>query len=105
MVSYRSVDDREVFSRKIPSHLIGPWTPLLGFRIPVQSTTTGLRRGSQPWTPLLGSIIITGVQPGKILRWTAFVGSGRGPLAYMTEAAGAMRKMMIDCPIPLTERN
>jgi hypothetical protein len=90
MVSYRSVDDREVFQGIIPSHRVGPWTPLLVFRNPVHTTTTGLRRGSQPWTPLL-EYIITGVQPGKILRWTAFVGSGRGPLAYMTEAAGAVR--------------
>ena len=52
----------------------------------------------------LTGLITTGVQPGKILRWKAFVGSGRGPLAYMKKAAGAMRKM-IDCPIPLTERN
>jgi hypothetical protein len=95
MVSYRSVDDREVFSRKIPSHLIGPWTPLpaTGFRNSIQPTTSGLRRGSQPWTPVHIGLesINTGVQPGKILRWTAFVGSGRGPLAYMTKAAGVMR--------------
>jgi hypothetical protein len=90
MVSYRSVDDREVFSRIIPSQRYGPWAPFLEFRTPIQQTATGLRRGSQPWTPFLESII-TGVQPGKILRWTAFVGSGRGPLAHMTKAAGVMR--------------